>query len=253
MEKFMVPYDLYMTARKRLNESYPFGEISLLQEFPESDQPPIVSDGAVAKITSANKDDIRLAAGVTFLGANTFSTSGRGNLICIGRGTTLNHSRIQVNGNGCVVIIGENCRLKGLKMIVSQNNSMVFVGSNTTWESGAILSGSGNIVALGNECMASSSIVIRTSDGHGIFDRSTGSLINDSADVMIGHHVWLGNSSRVNKGARIGTGTVLGQCAIASGSLDAAALYAGTPARKLKEGIAWSRTKRYEDIPDRFR
>lgn len=249
----MTPYDLYMAARKRLDEAYPFGELRLLQEFPESDHPPIISDGAVARITPANKDDMRLAEGVTLKGPNTFSTRGRGNLVCIGRGTTLNHSRIQVNGNGCVVIIGENCRLKGLQLIVSQNNSMVFIGSDTTWESGAILSGSGNIVALGNDCMASNSIMIRTSDGHTIFDRSTGNPINDPADVMIGHHVWLGNSSRVNKGTRIGTGAIVGQCAIASGSLDAAALYAGTPARKLKEGVVWSRTHRYEDIPECYR
>lgn len=248
----MTPYDLYMAARKRLDETYPFGEVSLLQEFPGSGEPPVVSDGAVAHITPANKDDIRLAEGVTLRGANTLSTRGRGNLLCVGRGTTLNRSRIQVNGNGCVVIIGENCRLKGLELHVTRDNSAVFIGSDTTWESGAILSGSGNMIALGNDCMASNSIMIRTSDGHAIFDRSTGSPINDPADVMIGHHVWLGNSSRVNKGTRIGTGTVVGQCAIASGSLDAAALYAGTPARKLKEGVVWSRTHRYEDIPERY-
>ena len=105
------------------------------------------------------------------------------------------------------------------------------------------------MIALGNDCMISNTVVIRTFDGHGIFDASTKERINHSEDVFLGHHVWLGNSARVNKGARVGSGTILGQCAIASGVLDGNCIYAGAPARKIREGVVWSRTGAYEDIP----
>lgn len=244
---------IYDNAIRRLEDVYPFGTVSLLKEFPATHAAPKISDGATAKFETASGGDIVFAEGVRILrGDNKFTVDGKSSLIAVGSGTTLENSLIQINGEGCVVIVGENCRFRGLKIVVRRTNSMVFIGSSTTWESGAIISESGNIVAVGNDCMMSNSVVLRTSDGHSIFDRSTREPINNPADLLIGEHVWLGNSARVNKGSCIGTGTVVGQCSIVSGYLDGAAVYGGAPARKLREGIVWSRTHRYEDIPERF-
>lgn len=244
---------IYNNAVRRLEEIYPFGSVSLLKEFPSVHVAPKVSDGASARIGTSNAGSIVFAEGVRVLrGDNKFTVDGVGSLISVGSETTLENSLIQINGEGCVVVVGENCRIRGLQIVVRRSNSMVFIGSNTTWESGAIISESGNIVAVGNDCMMSNSVVLRTSDGHTIFDSSTREPINNPADLLIGHHVWLGNSARVNKGSRIGNGAVVGQCSIVSGSLDGASIYGGTPARKLRDGIVWSRTHRYEDIPERF-
>lgn len=244
---------IYDNAVRRLEDVYPFGTVSLPKELPAAHAAPKIAEGAAAKFATASGANIVFAEGVRILrGDNKFTADGRNNLIAVGSGTTLENSLIQINGEGCVVVVGENCRIRGLQIVVRRTNSMVFIAAGTTWESGAIISESGNIVAVGNDCMMSNSVILRTSDGHTIFDSSTREPINNPADLLIGHHVWLGNGARVNKGSRIGTGAVVGQCSIASGSLEGAAVYAGVPARKVREGIVWSRTHRYEDIPEDF-
>lgn len=95
--------------------------------------------------------------------------------------------------------------------------------------------------------------MIRTSDGHGIFDASTKECINQPSDVLIGDHVWLGNSSRVNKGSTIHSGSVIGQGSIVSKVVDGNCIYAGIPAKKIKENIVWSRSDSYEKIPEEYR
>lgn len=244
---------VYETAKERLSASYPFGDIHLLDDVPAAHVEPTVTAGAEVHTAAAASSKIIFSERVTILrGKNKMTADGEGNLILVGRNTSFENSLIQVNGRNCVVVIGDDCRIRGLKIVVRREGSMVIIGSKTTWESGAIISESGDIVALGNDCMVSNSVVLRTSDGHTIFDAATRQPINRSADVMIGSHVWLGNSSRVNKGSRIGAGTVIGQCSIASGTIEGNSIYAGVPARKVREGIVWSRTPRYEDIPEQY-
>ena len=130
---------------------------------------------------------------------------------------------------------------------------MIYIGANTTWESGSAQNGHGKIISIGSDCMFSNGVVLRTSDGHGIFSADTKELLNPHDDVFIGHHVWLGNAVRVNKGSVIGSGSVLGQTSVVSGEVDGHCIYAGIPARKIKERIVWSRSDTYEQIPNEYR
>jgi acetyltransferase-like isoleucine patch superfamily enzyme len=101
--------------------------------------------------------------------------------------------------------------------------------------------------------MFSSGVILRTDDGHGIFDLETEQQINPPQDIVVGDHVWLGNGSRVNKGATIGSGTVVGQMSVVSGNLESQCIYAGVPAKKLKQGVGWARHQNFDDVPERFR
>lgn len=236
----------------RLLGLYPYGHIDL-PETPVEHNPPVIADGATGIVDMARGAEIRFAPKVSFLkGGNRFTADGKGSQVIVGTGSSFEGSTVQVNGNDCTVIIGERCRIRGLKIIVRRPNSVVVIGAGTTWESGAIISESGNIVAIGNDCMMSNGVLLRTSDGHSIFDKATRQAINAPADVFIGNHVWLGNSSRVNKGTSIGSGSIIGQGAIASGKLCHNAIYAGVPATIKRSNIVWSRTNNYEDIPPEY-
>lgn len=241
------------TALARLEAYYPFGKIDLPELSSLTQSGVIVSDGAKCEIKSGRGAQIKFGAHARALaGASKLTAEGPECLIAVGAGTTFQGSVIQINGHGSVVIIGPGCRIRGLKIVVRRENSLVIIGAGTTWESGAIISESGDIVAVGNDGMMSNAVVVRTSDGHTIFDAATKAEINASESVFIGHHVWLGNDSRVNKGTVIGSGSVLGQRSIASRTLDANCIYAGIPARKVREGIVWSRTTSYDDIPEEY-
>lgn len=246
------PYMGNIILFDRISNAYPFGAIDLPVR-PETHTKPRIVDGAKGAVAAANGAAVLFTDGVSLLrGESEFTADGDGSSIIVGTGSTFENSLIRINGTRCSVIVGDHCRIRGLKIIVRRPNSMVVIGSRTTWESGAIISESGNIVAVGNDCMMSNGVILRTSDGHTIFDAATKAPINDSSDLFIGHHVWLGNSARVSKGARIGSGTIVGQCSIASGKLEPNSIYAGAPARRIRQGVVWSRTPNYEDIPPEF-
>jgi acetyltransferase-like isoleucine patch superfamily enzyme len=233
-------------------QSYPFGQIDL-PISPLVNMEPGIAAGATSRVTAARGAKILFHEGVSVRrGACAFSANGQGSSILIGPGAIFEGSSIQVVGKDCMVIVGKGCRLSRLKIVVGGETSAVVIGAGTTWESGTIIAKTGNIVAIGNDCMVSNGVHMRCSDGHAIFDAVTKEAINDPADVLIGHHVWLGNSSRVNKGTTIGSGTVLGQCGIASGVLQPNSVYAGVPAKQIKTGIVWSRTRNFDDIPKEF-
>lgn len=242
----------YQKVIDRINSSYSYGPINLPNKSSLLYTNPDIKDGATFR-RAVNGATILLGANVAALkGSSKITADGDQSFVAVGAKTTFENTEIQINGKNSAVIIGEGCRLRGLKIIVRRENSIVVIGSKTTWESGAVLSESGNIVAIGNDCMVSSGVILRTSDGHSIFDAKTQTPLNESADVIIGHHVWLGNSSRVSKGASIGSGVVLGQCAIATKRLEGNCIYAGTPARKIRSGIVWSRTDSFNDIPSDY-
>lgn len=153
-----------------------------------------------------------------------------------------------IQGRTALVIIGARCRLR-MTLSVGQD-SVLAIGAATTSESmSVIIRTPGQSIVIGDDCMISNGVMIRTEDGHGMFDLATGARLGLPGSVVIGEHVWLGNNSRVGKGVRIGRGSVLGQLALATGALDEHSAYGGIPARKIRSGIGWSRTNDWKDLP----
>ena len=185
--------------------------------------------------------------------SSSLTAKGIGSKILIGAGTSLNGCNILSEGSNCTIIIGDQCRLKNLIIRCRHSNSCVIIGRGATVESATFLSESGDVLLIGDDCMLSNGIMIRTSDGHGIFDLRSGAMLNASANVIVDRHVWIGNGVRVNKGCVIGKGTIIGQGSVVSGIIDESCIYAGIPARKIKSGVAWSRTYKFEDVPEEFR
>lgn len=237
----------------RIAASSPFGALPQIQVDAQAAEAPGCEDGADFPVWTNRGGQVLFGAGVLARGPRGWATcDGAGSLIYVGERTSLQNCMLRVQGRNCIVVIAEGCRIKQLELVVRRENSVVWIGPGTTWESGILLSESGKIVALGKDCMVSNGVMIRTCDGHGIFDVATGMSLNNPRDVFIDDHVWLGNASRVNKGAEIGRGTVVGQMSVVSGRLDPFAIYAGMPARKLRGGIAWSRTTSLADVPPEY-
>lgn len=202
-------------------------------------------------IDNANAGDIQFGNDVVVRG--TITMKGSDNLITVGDRCRLGGPTITIEGNRCTVVIGPRVKTKGCRIQVTGDDCLVVIGAETTWESGSVICHGGKAVIIGNDCMISNSIMIRTNDGHGIWDNKSGALINEPADVFIDHHVWVGNGARINKGARIGMGGVLGQCAVVSGKTDPECIYAGVPARKIKSDIHWSRRLLIDEMPEQYR
>lgn len=92
---------------------------------------------------------------------------------------------------------------------------------------------------VGNDCLFSSEIVIRTGDSHSILNE-TGTRINPAKDVVIGNHVWVGHRALITKGVSIPENCVVGTGAVVTKPIDkSGTVIAGVPAKIIKENINW--------------
>jgi acetyltransferase-like isoleucine patch superfamily enzyme len=166
---------------------------------------------------------------------------GDGHSLRIGEGVVLRNMQILFSGAMNSVDIGVECNLRG-SIHVRQKQSTVAIGDGTTFVSANLFAMEGRRIQIGGGCMFSSGIYIRTSDEHPIFDLSTGERLNQAADVVIGSMVWLGEGATISKGCSVADGCVVGARSYVSKRLSRPnAIYAGSPARLIREGVRWDR------------
>lgn len=56
-----------------------------------------------------------------------------------------------------------------------------------------------------------------------------------AAEVIIENEVWIGMNCIILKGVKIGSGSIIAAGSIVTGDVDPNSLYAGNPAKKIKE------------------
>jgi carbonic anhydrase/acetyltransferase-like protein (isoleucine patch superfamily) len=199
-------------------------------------------------------DAVFVSDGIPDLSNTHVRISGARATVVIAADAVLRGARIEISSSDAVVFIGPQARLNLVTLSVSGPQCTIVVGSATTWQSGSCLcQWKSRHVILGDDCMLADEVIIRTNDGHGIFDRTSHEKINPAKSVVLEAHVWVGRRSTVNKGARVGMGAIVGSDSVASGSLEGHNLYAGVPAKKVRENVTWSRTHNWDDIPEAFR
>ncbi len=95
-------------------------------------------------------------------------------------------------------------------------------------------------ILLGEDARLGWGVVLRDSDGHPVMD---GDRIRPfSGPIRIGCHCWLCSESAVLKGAELPEGSILGYRAVLTKAVtEKNALYAGTPARMIRQGVYWPR------------
>lgn len=103
--------------------------------------------------------------------------------------------------------------------------------------------GEGDII-IGDDCMFSWGVQVRTGDFHSIYSLDTRELLNPNKDVKIGNHVWVGAEVRILKGAIIPDNTVVGTQSIVTRQFkDSNVVIAGVPAGIVRNDIGWSRVR----------
>jgi acetyltransferase-like isoleucine patch superfamily enzyme len=99
----------------------------------------------------------------------------------------------------------------------------------------------GSKVTIGEQCMFSDHIEIRTTDNHSIYDRTTGLRFNYEKDVVLEPQVWLGMHTIILKGTFLAKGTIVGAGSLVSGRHDTPnSIIAGHPAKLLRSNVAWT-------------
>lgn len=120
------------------------------------------------------------------------------------------------------------------KVVIKTNtsNAVINIGNNVGI-SGATIS-SDSAITIGNNVLIGSGVLITDSDAHSINPkfRSDKSKIM-SSPIMIEDDVFIGARSIVLKGVRIGKGALIGAGSVVSKDVEAFAIVAGNPAKKI--------------------
>jgi acetyltransferase-like isoleucine patch superfamily enzyme len=142
-------------------------------------------------------------------------------------------------GSDCHISIGRNCLL-GRMIIFAQCGARTVVGDRCIVNGlMRLLSHEAALLRLGADCLFADQVDVAVSDMHSIVDLASGMRINAARDVVVGDHVWVGQRSLILKGTRIGSGSIIGAGSIVAGEIPRNVVAAGSPARVIREGVAW--------------
>lgn len=148
-------------------------------------------------------------------------------------------------GDNTIIRIGpSNYHIRSLTVLGSAPYSQLLIGKNFSCNGGsfALCDESRLKIVIGDNCMFSINIRIRTSDGHTIINKQNNVVINEGKDVVIGNNVWLGSTVSILKGAIIPDGCIVGTNSTVSGIFNEKdCIIAGIPGRVIKHSIKWNR------------
>ena len=166
---------------------------------------------------------------------------GENNKVYIGRGVRLNHCKIEILGSNSSIIIGEKSRFRNTGFFELGNNAFISVGKLTQCEGASIASlEDDSKLTIGDNCMFSADIDIRTSDSHPIYDLQ-GNRLNKCKNIVIGDNVWIGAHNIILKGVTIGNGAIIATGSLITKDVEERTITGGNPQKVIKRDITWRR------------
>ena len=162
---------------------------------------------------------------------------------------TLENCKIRFTGSNSLIYIDDNPYPMSLNMRIG-NDSVIYIGKDCfiNKKSHLYATERKNII-IGNQLLLSFDTYFRTADPHLIYDTKTKERLNFSKSILIGDRVWIGQSSLILKGTVIGSGSIIGgHSVVANKNIKSNTLYAGNPAKKIKENVFYGAFKSTHDF-----
>ncbi|NMG57067.1 acyltransferase [Geitlerinema sp. P-1104] len=171
----------------------------------------------------------------------------------IGRGVT-GEVYVDVYHANLTLFIGDGCCLGGLEIASLQEDDEILIGNQVHIGSAkrrlpekvTLFSGghSANcpFLVIGDDCLFSYGVTIRTTDAHPILDRHCQQQVNAAQrGVLIEPHVWVGQNASILKDVTVGACSVIALGAVVVKDIPRGSLAVGIPAshRSLK-GKLWT-------------
>ena len=166
---------------------------------------------------------------------------GNKNKILVAKNSKFLDQYIRIWGHCNTIEIGEDCKIIG-RILFDGDEQRLSIGDGTTFERVGIVVAEGASVRIGEDCMFSYGISVRTSDAHSIIDTTTGKRTNFARDVVIGQHVWVGAETIIQKDALLSDNSIVGIRSIVNDRFEEKNIaVGGIPARHLRSNVDWRR------------
>lgn len=177
--------------------------------------------------------------GAILLNCRIYST-GIGNKLILSRGGIYRNCEFVFLGDNNTIEFGEDCHATSGSFYIEDSNNSIVTGNRTNYAGKIhIACTESTTINVGDDCLFSSDIVIRSGDSHSIINMD-GVRINQAKDVLICNHVWIGFRVLITKGAVIKENSVVGTGAVVTNSFeDGNVVLAGVPARIVKHDVDW--------------
>ncbi|MCL1943766.1 MAG: acyltransferase [Candidatus Azobacteroides sp.] len=173
-------------------------------------------------------------------GGVKFDIEGDDNRIEIAKGAVLDGVKVLIRGNNHTVILDENCAYKNGQIWMEGSGCRIKLGKNTSIESAFLAAlKTDKSIEIGDNCLISYNVEIRTGDSHSIIDSGSKERINPDRNIVIGNHVWIGSHVSVLKGVHIADNAVIGTYSLVTKDVPPNSVVGGSPAKVLKENINW--------------
>ena len=88
-------------------------------------------------------------------------------------------------------------------------------------------------IKIGDACMIAHGVYISDADWHGIYDRAE--PVGQTKPVILEDNVWIGDSAIICKGVTVGKNSIIGAGAIVTKDVPQNSIFAGNPAKLVKE------------------
>ena len=130
--------------------------------------------------------------------------------------------------------------------------SKVNIGKNFSIVSGNFFIDYNTELTIGDDCMFSADIWLRTSDAHLVFHQNKylGQFdIRKKHCLNIGNHCWIGLKSMILKNTSLPNGTIVGSGAVVTKKFDIpSCAIGGNPAKIIKQDMTWDREPNFSYI-----
>ena len=179
-----------------------------------------------------NHGGIRIGSRVQIMGS--------GNRLIMEKGSRLINSLVRIQGNCCTVTLKAGSYVSGAEIWVEDNHCEVCIGEKSFvgHHSHLACTEDGSTLFIGDNCMISSYVQIRTGDSHFIMDFD-GNRIIPAKSVKIGPHCWIGEGSKVLKGVELDGEDIVSTGAVVTKSFGRNIIIGGVPAKVIKENVKW--------------
>ncbi|MCF5716837.1 hypothetical protein K3H30_03810 [Aeromonas veronii] len=153
---------------------------------------------------------------------------------------------ITVEQKNCTVFIGEGCNLRATSIVCQALGAVVAVGNRVStsghnrWLSGAFPGSEFASIIVGDNCLFSSDITLRGTDGHPIMNDDFTLQINSPKDyLIIEPYVWVGQDVKIIKSVRVGACSIIGTSSVVTRSIPRFSKAYGVPAKFTNNSGVW--------------
>lgn len=171
---------------------------------------------------------------------------GNNNYIEIGKNCHIAKTSIHIVGNNNRLIFKDKCQVgEKCSFWMEGNNIKIEIGAGTTFTHTVHFCAQedNSVIMVGEDCMFSNTITVRTSDSHPIYDLRTHERINFAKNVIVGSHVWVAPNTKIMKGAKIGDNSIVGSNTMVNNEIPCNCLAVGTPCKVVKSNVSWTRER----------